>query len=157
MNCPFCEQGIGWQAFLSSENFLVIYNRSPILPGHSLIIPKAHYISLLDLPRSVASEMMGLSVHAARWLMQVFHAAGFDWTIQDGEAAGQTVGHLHLHLIPRKANDLPDPGDWYKAMEQPEYGPIDSVMRPRFSEAQLIEIAQRIKNSIPERERLYRE
>lgn len=156
MNCPFCERRIDRFAFLASENFLVIYNRSPFLPGHSLVIPKNHFESLLDLPQPLASEMMGLSVHAARLLKEVFHAGGFDWTIQDGEEAGQTVSHLHLHLIPRTKGDLPDPGEWFMEIEKSKHGSIDRASRPRLSEGQLIEITRRIRQNIPEAQRFYK-
>lgn len=154
--CPFCEPGIERSAFLFSKNFLTIYNQSPILPGHSLVIPKDHYKSLLDMPAGMTHELMGFSIHAVKRLKKIFHAEAFDWTIQDGEAAGQTVPHVHLHLIPRTKGDLPEPGDWYPKLEYSKQAIIDSTMRKKLTDQQVLEIAEQIRNRIPEKDRRYR-
>ena len=146
--CPFCKPDIKEISFLSSPDFHVIYNHSPILPGHSLVIPKQHYESLLDLPLSLSHEMINLSMHAVRILMKIFHAEAFDWTIQDGEAAGQTVPHLHLHLIPRKTNDLKDPGDWYPELEKSKNLKIDSKNRKAHTKEELLLIVENIRQNI---------
>ena len=147
-DCPFCNPEISEISFLSSPDFYVIYNQAPILPGHSLVIPKQHYESLLDLPLTMSHEMMNLSMHAVRILMKIFHAEAFDWTIQDGEAAGQTVPHLHLHLIPRKLNDLNDPGDWYPELEKSKSSVIDSKNRKGHTQEELSQIVENIRHKI---------
>lgn len=144
MNCPFCDLNIEKFGFLSSQNFLAIYNRSPILPGHSLIIPKAHFKSLLELPTSLLPEMMELSIRSVKLLMKVFHAEAFDWTVQDGWAAGQTVPHLHVHLIPRIEGDLATPGDWYPKLERATNSSIDSDLRSKLSDSEIISIVNRL-------------
>lgn len=151
--CPFCSSSIEQVSFLTSPNFLVIYNQSPILPGHSLIIPRQHYRSLLDLPLAHSHELMNLSMHTVRLLLKIFNADGFDWTIQDGEAAGQSVMHLHLHLLPRYKDDFPNPGDWYPALmsnNQSESHAIDSKKRAKYNYSQLTHIASELKNKIKE-------
>jgi bis(5'-adenosyl)-triphosphatase len=140
-NCPFCKSSIKQVAFVESENFLAIYNRSPILPGHSLIIPRDHYQRLLDVPPILLAEMMEFSTRAVRILMMAFKAEAFDWTIQDGAAAGQTVPHLHLHLIPRLPNDLSNPGDWFIELEKSN---IDSGQRRKLTMEEMIEIVEYI-------------
>lgn len=147
-HCPFCDSSVEEISFLSSPNFLVINNRAPILPGHSLVIPKQHYNSLLDLPLANTHELMNLSMHAVRLLIKIFNADGFDWTIQDGEAAGQSVMHLHLHLVPRYKNDFPNPGDWYPALQQNEEALIDSQKRARHSHSELLHIARELRSKI---------
>lgn len=145
--CPFCHKKIAETAFAESTNFYVIYNKSPILPGHSLLICKQHYTSLLELNAALRSELMELSIKAVRMLQHVFQADAFNWTLQDGKAAGQTVMHLHLHLIPRFSGDLPDPGDWYPLLEQQDSAThIDSSKRVQYSHEQLKTIAKRIRN-----------
>ncbi len=141
--CPFCHPDIKKYNFSTSKNFLAIYNKKPILPGHSLIIPKSHYTSLLDLPIDMIGEMMEFSVRAVKILMKAFKAEAFDWTIQDGIAAGQTVPHLHLHLIPRVTNDLPSPGDWFMELEKQKV--IDSEQRVALSEDQMVEMVNHIR------------
>jgi bis(5'-adenosyl)-triphosphatase len=71
-----------------------------------------------------------------RILARAFSADGFDWSIQDGVSAGQTVPHLHLHVIPRRAGDLPDPGDWYPALMAGESAQLDAPARPRLTPAE---------------------
>jgi len=147
--CPFCNTEIENVSFLSSPNFYVICNRAPIVPGHSLVIPKMHFQSLLDLPLAYSHELMNLSLHAIRLLLKIFNADGFDWTVQDGGVAGQTVMHLHLHLIPRYKNDFPAPGDWYPALQHNEKVNIDSSdTREKHSQQALMEMADGLKHKI---------
>jgi len=146
--CPFCKPKIKKVSFLSSPNFHVIYNQSPILPGHSLVIPKQHFVSLLDLPLVYTHELMNLSMHAIRLLLKIFNAHGFDWSVQDGAVAGQTVMHLHLHLIPRYKDDFPDPGDWYPALQNHEKSIIDNDNRRHYSQQALEQIADELKHKI---------
>ena len=131
-NCPFCNSNIDEARFSESENFLAIYNIAPILHGHSLILPKRHVESLLELNNEELHEMMIFSRNTTKMLLEMFKSSGFDWTIQEGEDAGQSVPHLHLHLIPRKSNDLPQPGDWYPLLRESESEIIESSTRARL-------------------------
>lgn len=115
--CVFCRNEILNNQFYESENFRVIYNLAPILPGHTLIVPKTHYTTFLELSRELREELINLSHKIAKNLMNIFKSSGFDFTLQDGECAGQTVLHLHLHLIPRSVGDLAYPGEWYPKMK----------------------------------------
>lgn len=147
-SCPFCQDAVTKAVFMSSANCRVIYNKAPILPGHSLVIPADHYESALDMPPPLAHELFALSLQAAQGLMKVFNANGFDWTIQDGAAAGQTVPHVHLHLIPRFKDDLPNPGDWYPELMRLNETVIDSARRPAYSDEELADIAAKIKERL---------
>jgi len=143
---PFLSPDIEEIAFASSLNFLAIYNYAPILPGHSLIIPKRHAISIMELSELELLEFVMLSRKVIKILSHVFQSDSFDWTIQERPPAGQTVPHLHMHIIPRHLGDLPEPGDWYPKLEEQFFSkPIDSEHRPKYSRSQLIEIAQQIK------------
>jgi bis(5'-adenosyl)-triphosphatase len=144
-DCPFCNINTDKTEFAESEHFRAIYNIAPILPGHSLIIPKSHVTSLLDLDEADISEMVSFSLQCVKMLQKAFNATGFNWTIQEGEEAGQTVRHLHLHLIPRKRNDLPHPGDWYPKLLQSESELIDSEERHKLSEEQVSVVVTMIK------------
>lgn len=101
---------------MESEHFYALHNHAPILPGHSLVIPKRHIARLADLPPAASRELIPFAQDVARALGLAFGAADFDLSLQDGHAAGQTVDHLHLHLFPRHPGDLPRPGDWYKLL-----------------------------------------
>ncbi|MGN6248030.1 MAG: HIT family protein [Ginsengibacter sp.] len=142
-NCPFCKKTKA-DYFLESENFAAIYNISPIVPGHSLIIPKKHVESLFDLSKEELAEFMLLGRNTAKLINHFFHTDAFDWAIQEKEAAGQSVAHLHMHVVPRKMNDLPDPGAWYQALENSEDG-IDTFDRFRLSEEHMRELTNRLK------------
>ena len=131
--CPFCPIVKNNKWFSESENFVAIYNLSPILPGHSMIIPKKHAISLLNLDNDLLAEIMIFSRETVKLLQKAFKTKHFDWTIQEGEPAGQSIEHLHLHLIPRSFGDLPEGMDWSLELQKMENGPIDSHLRPRLS------------------------
>jgi len=145
--CPFCEPDIKDISFLENESFLAIYNIAPILPGHSLVIPKKHITSLFELTHNELKDFMVLAQDAAKILSIAFNTDSFNWSIQERTPAGQSVPHLHMHIIPRKIDDLPNPGDWYPELEEHFYSThIDSVERPRYRKEQLIQIASKLRD-----------
>jgi bis(5'-adenosyl)-triphosphatase len=147
--CPFCDPAVQAATFAETERFRAIYNIAPILPGHSLVLPKAHVEGFMDLNDEDAAGMMVFARQVARLLGTAFQASAFDWTIQDGLPAGQTVPHLHLHLIPRKTDDLPSPGDWYPRLEESEKGlagVIDSAARSRLKAHEMKTIVEYLRN-----------
>jgi bis(5'-adenosyl)-triphosphatase len=143
--CPFCEPKVQEAKFAESKNFIAIYNISPILPGHSLIIPKRHIASLMALDDSELCEMMIFSKNIVKILLRAFGVNAFNWTIQEGEEAGQTISHLHLHLIPRKQGDLPQPGDWYPRLRESQSNVIDSEERQRLLPQEMRRVVDKIK------------
>ena len=88
---------------------LVIRDGYPVSPGHSLIIPKRHVASFFDLSDDERTSLFRLLTEAKAGLDVEFKPDGYNIGINDGVAAGQTVFHLHVHLIPRYQGDLPDP------------------------------------------------
>lgn len=145
-NCPFCKKDIKEIAFAESSHFLTIYNIAPILPGHSLVISKKHIISLFELSPKEVQEFMVLAQKSAKILSKAFSVDSFNWSIQERPPAGQTVPHLHMHIIPRKEGDLSSPGDWYPELEKKFYSEhIDSAERSKFTRDQLIGIVKRLK------------
>ena len=136
-SCPFCAPAIRRSVFAESDGFLALYNIAPILPGHALVIPRAHRRSLMDLDAAELAEFTGFARETTGLLLRAFAATGFDWSIQDGTEAGQTVPHLHLHIIPRASGDLPDPGDWYLLLRRSREERIDEAARPRLSDAEM--------------------
>ena len=106
--CPFCELPRE-RIFLESEKTLAFFDAYPVTEGHALVIPKQHVQSIFELaPEDLA--MLWLQVEAVRELLsERFRCDAFNIGVNDGEAAGQTVSHGHIHVIPRRAGDVIDP------------------------------------------------
>ena len=107
-NCPFCQLDAARIAF-ADDVTLVIRDAFPVSPGHTLIIPRRHVGSFFELTPPERASMFELLTQAKAELDGTLQPDGFNIGINDGTAAGQTVPHLHLHLIPRYRGDTPDP------------------------------------------------
>ncbi len=107
-NCPFCtlpaERILG-----ENEHAVWIRDGFPISPGHSLVIPKRHVGSFFDISEQERAAMLALLDAAKAMADKEFQPDGYNVGINDGPAAGQTVPHLHMHLIPRFKGDQADP------------------------------------------------
>lgn len=142
--CLFCRKEIIQKSFCTTARFSAFYNIAPILPGHSLVIPNKHYESLFELSDDELSEMMLFARKITLVLKTVFNCDGFDWTIQDGVSAGQTIPHLHLHIIPRKLKDLSESNEWYSKIPQSEEGILDSKNRARLNDQEYMKVTVRL-------------
>lgn len=116
--CPFCDPGIVASEFAGTDGVAALYNIAPFLEGHSLVVPRSHAVSLLDLDPDVAAELFAFATTVTRLLVAEFGGEGFDWSLQDGAVAGQTVPHVHLHVLVRKTGDLDRPGEWHDALDR---------------------------------------
>jgi len=107
-SCPFCTLP---QTRVIDENATAITIRDgyPVSPGHTLLIPKRHTGSFFDLSTQERDDLLALLDRAKHVLDAELQPQGYNIGINDGAAAGQTVPHLHVHLIPRFEGDLPDP------------------------------------------------
>ena len=108
MDCIFCKilKGeIPSFVIYEDELFKVILDRFPAAPGHSLIIPKAHYQDIFELGEAEAVALYPLAKKMASRIKEVCGVEGINIVQNNGEAAGQSVGHFHLHLIPRMSGD----------------------------------------------------
>ena len=142
--CPFCDPDIQERTFAQTGNFMAVYNIAPILPGHSLIIPKMHVTSFLDITDNELFEMIKFSKRIIRVLQVTFKTEAFNWTIQEKEEAGQSVEHLHLHILPRKMGDLPENEDWYPKLDEFYSAIIDSATRPRIPDNHMKKIIRNL-------------
>lgn len=107
-DCIFCKIANGEipsKTLYEDEQFKVILDLGPATRGHALVLPKEHYDNLYELPDEVAAESMKLAKKMAVKMTEKLHAQGFNLVQNNGETAGQTVIHFHLHLIPRYEND----------------------------------------------------
>jgi diadenosine tetraphosphate (Ap4A) HIT family hydrolase len=107
-SCPFCELP---QDRIVNQNDLAMEIRDgyPISPGHTLIIPKQHVGSFFELSPAEVDAMLDLLRIAKRNLDTQFSPDSYNIGINDGPQAGQTVPHVHMHLIPRYQGDVKDP------------------------------------------------
>ena len=108
MNCPFCDVHNPC-IILENEIAFAIYDGFPVSPGHSLIIPRRHISSFFEATSEEQLSFLDLISKVQQLLKNEYSPDGFNIGINDGEAAGQTVMHLHIHLIPRYLGDVEDP------------------------------------------------
>ncbi len=106
--CPFCHLP-GSRIVLANELAVAIRDAYPVSSGHTLILPRRHVGSFFDISADERTAMLALLDAVRDGLEQECRTDGFNIGINDGPAAGQTVPHLHLHLIPRYSGDRDDP------------------------------------------------
>ena len=107
-NCIFCKIANGEipsKTLYEDEDFRVILDLWPASKGHALILPKNHYANLYELPEETAGEVMKLAKRMAAQMTERLGCEGFNLVQNNGELAGQTVFHFHMHLIPRYRED----------------------------------------------------
>lgn len=108
MTCLFCCLPES-RVLLRNETAIVVRDAFPVTRGHTLVIPLRHVESFFDTSAEERAAMFELLDTAKQQLQTEFTPDGFNIGINDGAAAGQTIRHLHMHLIPRYAGDRPDP------------------------------------------------
>ena len=107
-NCIFCkiaEGEIPSATLYEDEDFRVILDLGPASKGHALILPKQHYANLYELPDELAEKVIRLAKKMVIAMTKALQCDGFNVVQNNGEAAGQTVFHFHMHLIPRYKDD----------------------------------------------------
>lgn len=106
--CPFCTLPAE-RVLHADANAVVIRDGFPVSPGHTLLIPRRHVASFFDLSAAERASLMTLLDWAKAEIEREHWPDGFNIGINDGPAAGQTVSHLHVHLIPRYLGDAAAP------------------------------------------------
>jgi diadenosine tetraphosphate (Ap4A) HIT family hydrolase len=105
-NCPFCDEtnyeSEGDLTFAKTDSY-------PVSKGHTLVIPKRHISSYFECTDNERLELWSLVEQVKTELEDTFAPDGFNIGINVGEAAGQTVPHMHIHVIPRYSGDMDDP------------------------------------------------
>ena len=107
-NCIFCKLANGeipTATLYEDEDFRVILDASPAAKGHALILPKQHYANLYELDDSVASKVLVLAKKVITKMTDILGCDGYNIVQNNGEAAGQTVFHFHMHVIPISKGD----------------------------------------------------
>ena len=108
LTCPFCNPP-NEEVVLANDLGYARYDKYPVSPGHLLLIPFRHIPALFDATDEEQIALLALVREAKTPLDNQFHPDGYNIGVNVGKAAGQTVMHLHVHLIPRYAGDVEDP------------------------------------------------
>lgn len=107
-DCIFCKIAAGEipsRTIYEDEDFRVILDIAPASKGHAIILPKNHADNLYELSDEDASKIFVVAKKVARAMKEAFHCEGLNILQNNGELAGQTVFHLHIHVLPRYADD----------------------------------------------------
>ena len=107
--CPFCERVRDGERLFESALLIAFSDGFPVSPGHALIIPRRHEPDWLALSAAEHAEAWQLVELVRRRIDAERHPDGYNVGVNCGHAAGQTVDHAHLHVIPRYLGDQPDP------------------------------------------------
>jgi diadenosine tetraphosphate (Ap4A) HIT family hydrolase len=107
-DCPFCHLPRE-RILLENELAFAFRDGYPVSEGHTLIVPRRHVRSFFDTTEQEQAAMLDLLGRAREELNASLRPAGYNVGINDGTAAGQTVMHVHVHLIPRYEGDRDDP------------------------------------------------
>lgn len=134
-DCIFCRIVAGEipsRTVYETENVLAFLDATPLAPGHTLVIPKAHYERLNETPEGIASEVLGALYDLTPMVETAVEASASNVAFNNGAAAGQEIPHLHGHIIPRFSDDGGNP--------------IHAIVgsRPDLSDDELDTIATRI-------------
>ena len=107
-DCIFCKivnKEIESEIVYEDDNFIGILDINQVAEGKTLIIPKKHYKTLLDMPTSLGNEMLEAVKKIALKLIEDGNAEGFNVLINNYEVAGQVIPHVHIHILSRKRGD----------------------------------------------------
>ena len=109
MSCPFCDRPPGEHATAENELAIAFPDAFPLTLGHTLVVPRRHAGDIADLSDAERAAMWALIAPVRRALDASHRPDGYNLGMNLGAAAGQTVAHVHLHVIPRYAGDAADP------------------------------------------------
>lgn len=107
-HCLFCKiigSQIPSEKIYEDEKSLAFLDIMPVSPGHTLVIPKEHYANFDEVPEDVLCQTISCAQKIGRAIKEGLGLEGYNVDIHNGEVAGQSVHHLHIHIIPRRAGD----------------------------------------------------
>lgn len=106
--CPFCV--LDPARILAEDELTVVYKDGfPVSPGHTVIIPRRHFATLFEATAAEQTALLAALAQAKAILDERHHPDGYNIGINQGKAGGQSVPHLHIHVIPRYLGDKEDP------------------------------------------------
>lgn len=107
-NCVFCKisrNEIPRETIYENDNFFSMPDANPLVEGHSLVISKKHFKTILDMPSTIGRELLDCIKNTVLRIMKEKNVDGFNIINNNFESAGQAVNHIHFHIIPRKKGD----------------------------------------------------
>lgn len=110
-DCPFCQiiRAEGRSLLYEGEFFVGFYDKYPVNEGHTLLVPRQHLLSVAELPGEKGKNLVEAINKLQNLLQSKYDPDGFNIGLNEGRAAGQSIEHLHWHLIPRYSGDVPEP------------------------------------------------
>ena len=108
-NCPFCKMDSERDLIMESDTVFAIFDKYPVSKGHALIIPKRHCANYFDLTVEEQVKCLDLLNQVQKLISAQFKPDGFNIGVNVNDAGGQTVPHVHIHLIPRYNGDVLNP------------------------------------------------
>lgn len=132
-NCIFCKIIAGEipsTAVYEDEDFRAILDVNPAARGHVIILPKKHAANIFELDEAEASKVFPIAKKIATAVMKTYHCDGVNILQNNGEAAGQTVFHLHVHVVPRYYGD--GVNIMWKAGETPDLQAVADEIKKNF-------------------------
>ena len=107
-NCPFCrmrEGDLEHVTLLEEKDVFAVMDLYPATTGHVLVLPKRHVETIYEMPVELGSRIMSTAIRVAKAIKETLSPDGINLIQSNGTAAGQTVSHFHLHVVPRYAGD----------------------------------------------------
>lgn len=107
-NCIFCKiinNEIPSNVLYEDEDFKVILDNAPATKGHAILLPKKHFSNIYEMDNETATKIFTIVRKVSKAMKKVLNYSGLNLLQNNGEAAGQTVFHFHLHFIPRYKDD----------------------------------------------------
>ena len=105
MTCPFCD----FESIINSASVYVRDDKFPVSQGHCLVVPKRHVETWFDMSKEERQEAFELIDQVKAMLDEEYSPDGYNIGLNCGEAAGQTIPHAHIHVIPRYKGDMENP------------------------------------------------
>lgn len=131
-DCVFCKIIAGTIPSIKvyeNDKIFAFLDIMPVNPGHTLVVPRAHHVDLLETPDDVLSDMITRTKKIAAAVMKAVKADGFNLGVNTKPAAGQAVFHTHLHIIPRFAGDGLKPWPHKKLAPEEMQAVADAIRR----------------------------
>ena len=117
-DCKWC-RGAAGDVLTENDSFFAVFDGFPVNRGHTLIISKRHVADLFGLDKREFAGLHAILGEVKQLLDAEYRPAGYNVGANCGEAAGQTIFHFHLHVIPRYPDDVPNPRGGVRNLKQP--------------------------------------